>query len=179
MFRRSKVQTVILLMVVGVAMVMLSSCKDSSDVTLSPTGELIGSAGCKTYSSESSSKSDDNFATSSEDCLQYNYDGSSVLTLTHVNAGFNCCPGELMATVDIGTSTITINEGEAEQGCKCLCQFDVYYNIENLSPGTYTIVLTGMYVEDQEYLEVTVDLSEDTSGIVCLERDYYPWSSEE
>jgi len=140
---------------------------------------LVGSAGCKEYSAVGTEQEKTSSATPTQDCLQWNYDGSSVLTLTHIDAGFNCCPGDISATVQISGNNITITEAETQQGCHCLCLFDVYYRIENLSPGTYTITLTGLYLEDDQFIQLQIDLSEEPAGTECFDRGYYPWGVQE
>jgi hypothetical protein len=110
------------------------------------------------------------------DCVEYRYDGSGILYLDHINAGFNCCPGEIVADITITGGTITISEGETESACDCLCLFDVHYRIDDLPPGTYTITFIEPYRRgDDEVLEFTVELEGTASGSHCEERSHYPW----
>jgi hypothetical protein len=111
-----------------------------------------------------------------EDCVQYEYDGTGVLTLKHVNAGFNCCPGKITADIDIENNVITIVEHESESACRCLCLFDVDYKIENLQPGEYEIKFAELYLDSgDDPLEFTCDLSQAPSGTYCVKRSHYPW----
>jgi len=114
-----------------------------------------------------------------QDCIEYEYDGENVLCIKHINAGFNCCPAELKAFVDIKGDTITIEEKEYfdDTGpCFCLCLFDLDFNITGLNPGVYTVKVIEMYVPaGDEPLEFTVDLTTSTSGIFCVKRSGYPW----
>lgn len=115
-----------------------------------------------------------------QDCAQYSYDETSnTLSLTHVNAGFNCCPEELLAEITFSNDTITIIEDESYGewgGCFCLCLFDVNYTITELPPGEYTIVIEGLELNpDDEYLAFTVDLTGNPTDEYCVTRDYYPW----
>jgi hypothetical protein len=92
-----------------------------------------------------------------------------------VNAGFHCCP-EIAADITIENNIITIEEIEISGECYCLCLFDVDYEIRNLLPGEYTIIVTEPYVQEgDEILEFTVDLASSPSGSHCVYRDYYPW----
>jgi hypothetical protein len=110
-----------------------------------------------------------------QDCMEYEYDGESVLLLKHVNAGFNCCP-EIAANITIEDNIITIEEIEISGDCDCLCLFDIDYEIRNLPPGEYTITAIEPYVPGgEEILEFTVDLVSSPSGSFCVYRDYYPW----
>jgi hypothetical protein len=113
-----------------------------------------------------------------QDCVEYAYDGQSVLNINHYNAGFNCCPDELLVSFKVQESNIIITEDELmiTGGCDCLCLFDFSYTLTNLPPGCYTITVMGMYLRDGEPLEFEVDLtSGPASGQHCVTRDNYPW----
>ncbi len=136
-----------------------------------PEGSLTGMIGCKTF--ETIPNYD--VTPPDQDCIEYNYDGEGTLLLTHVNAGFNCCP-EIETNVIIEDNTIIIEEIEILGECDCLCLFDLYYEIINLQPGEYTITVIEPYVPpDEETLSFTVDLELSPSGSYCVYRDFYPW----
>ena len=140
----------------------------------SPTGSLVDYEGCKEFSIGGAADT----IPSDQDCMAYQYDGAGVLLLQHVNAGFNCCPTEILGDVAIEDDIITIVEDESLEGggCFCLCLFDVNYRIDNLPPGEYTIRVYGMYLDEgDQILEFTVDLASSLSGVHCVYRDYYPW----
>jgi len=140
-----------------------------------PMGILLGYYGCKEFQKWSPT----NDTPPDQDCIEYQYDGTSVLLLKHVNAGFNCCPDEILADITIEDNTVTIEEDESLEitgGCFCLCLFDVDYGISNLPSGEYTIRINGLYLEEgDEILEFTVDLASSPSGSFCVYRDHYPW----
>ncbi|MEJ2722956.1 MAG: hypothetical protein P8181_17740, partial [bacterium] len=160
------------------AALSLSGCGDSnttgtSPISLTPSGSLVDFAGCKQFGD-----GPPDIEPVIADCIFYRYDGVGVLNVTHVNAGFNCCPGELIASVDVANRIITITEGESEAGCRCLCLYDVEYEVVDLVPGTYTIRFIEVYTEENdEVLECTVDLTSAPSGLQCLERNHYPWDA--
>jgi hypothetical protein len=136
-----------------------------------PTGILIGYHGCKQFQKGTALHT----TPPDQDCIEYQYDGEGLLQLKHVNAGFNCCP-EIAADITIENNIITIKEIEISGECYCLCLFDVDYEIRNLPPGEYTIIVTEPYVQEgDEILEFTVDLSSSPSGSPCVYRDYWPW----
>jgi len=144
-----------------------------------PLASVISFGGCKTF--EGGAK--DESYPPEMDCISYSYDGDGVLTLKHINAGFNCCPGEIVADITIEDNIITIVENEIYDDtlgpCYCLCLFDVDYEIINLPPGEYTIQVEELYLwETDDPLVFTVDLSIGTEGDFCLQRDYYPWDFE-
>jgi hypothetical protein len=136
-----------------------------------PGGGMTGTSGCK-----NPYKSPDTL--SNLDCIQYDYDGMGTLTLTHINAAFNCCPDEILVDIDIQGDTILITEDETFNDfgpCYCLCRFDVYMTVTGLMPGEYTIMINGMYLDGTAPLNTTVNLAAEPSGIYCVERDFYPW----
>ena len=139
-----------------------------------PTGILLSYSGCKEFQKGAPTDS----VSPDQDCIEYQYDGLGLLLLKHVNAGFNCCPDEILADITIEDNIITIEENESLEsgGCYCLCLFDVDYQISNLPPGEYTIRVYGMYLQEgDEILQFTVDLASSPSGIFCVYRDHYPW----
>ncbi len=139
-----------------------------------PTGTLVGYTGCKAFSKEGDS------IPPTLDCMEYEYDGASVLSLKHVNAGFNCCPSSIEADITIENNLIIIDESESFDTlgpCFCLCLFDLDMEIIDLPPGEYTIRVNELYLNPgDEILEFTVVLSSSPdTGSHCIFRDYYPW----
>ncbi|MCK4943174.1 MAG: hypothetical protein KAS65_06345 [Candidatus Aminicenantes bacterium] len=158
---------------VSVALLVVS-CKDSQVDELLPSGTLVEYQGCKEWTTGIETGTD---VAKNQDCIEYAYDGQTLI-LKHVNAGFNCCPGEILADIDIVGNLITITENEQEAGCFCLCLFDLDFRIENLDPGEYTICIIEPYVQvGDEILEFTIQLTSGASGIFCLNRIYYPWGT--
>ncbi len=64
------------------------------------------------------------------------------LAIKHINAVFNCCPGELLVTSEVRNDTIFINETEKEAGCKCICPYDLEYKVGALDYGKYHVILS-------------------------------------
>jgi hypothetical protein len=145
------------------------------DYFYTPSGSMIGHGNCKNHGSGAARDS----IPPNQDCMEYEYDGQSVLTLTHINAGFNCCP-IIHSDISFDGNLIIFTETETYDSlgaCYCLCLFDVDYEITGLYPGVYTIRVVGLYLHpSDDYLEFTIDLtSGPTSDISCKYRDYYPW----
>jgi hypothetical protein len=99
-----------------------------------PVGELVGWTGCKGSTGLSAPPKAEARAAGTE-CVEYEYDGRSVLRLKHVDAGFNCCPGTISADIDIDGREILITERESSSLCDCNCLFDVNYEIVAVAPG--------------------------------------------
>jgi hypothetical protein len=153
-------------------MVGIVGCKTSEEFQADPEGALLQYNGCKQF--QSNINVSQILSANTNDCLQYQYNGRSTLTLRHINSGFNCCPGEISANIEVNGDLIIITETEQEQGCLCLCLFDLDYEVINLLPGRYTVRVIEPYVTDQ-ILEFTLELFSATSGSYCLERNNYPW----
>ncbi len=116
------------------------------------------------------------------DCIEYQYDGESVLLLKHINACFNCCPLEIFADISVLGNTITIVESETWDTmgpCPCLCLVDLDIEIHYLPPGEYTIEVVELCLcGDYELLQFTVELSSSpSSGYYCVYRYDYPWGT--
>jgi len=90
-----------------------------------------------------------------QSCVFWEYDGDSTLTMTHYNAGFNCCPEEILTSMKISGDTLYVTERE-----KYVVTFIEEYVIAPDPPLVFEI-----------------DLENDLSGDVCQDRDYYPWGS--
>jgi hypothetical protein len=136
------------------------------------SGYVTDVYGCKTYSKDVRGGSPD------QECIAYQYDGSSTLELKHINAGFNCCP-LIHVAVAVEDTIITINETETfgpYGGCFCLCLFDLDMEVLDIEPGAYVIKVNNPYVkQDDEPLVFSVDLPSSPSGSYCVRRDHYPW----
>ena len=148
---------------------------DSTDCTGAydggPIGRLISLTGCKTWQAEA----DTTVTPSNLDCIKWHHDGEGLLLITHVNAGFNCCP-----TIDVDAyvegDTIFIKEHEIEGLCDCICLFDLYYDFHGLETGVYRVSVSEECLGDgDEPLDFIMDLTAWPSGSYCVERDHYPW----
>lgn len=138
-----------------------------------PWGETTFITECK----PAGSKLDTDSANYVPDCIYYEYDGSCILKLIHINAAFNCCGIITSAAVLNGNNIdIYVWEDFESYPCPCLCLYDLTYQLVNLPPGEYNIRVQEMYVQTGDpSVNCTVDLSGPTSGLNCVERTHYPW----
>lgn len=111
---------------------------------------------------------------SNQDCIEYNYQDNT-LYFTHYNAGFNCCAGTLSVSYEIQDHTIIITEKQEKADCDSLCLYDLEMKIQNLPRGEYHIKIVEPYVNVNIPLEFTIDLTTETTGSFCQERNFYPW----
>ena len=139
-------------------------------IETSPTLELLQVSDCKqnpTGIPKANAQSD-------IDCIEYWYSDGN-LRIKHVNAGFNCCP-VLDFAVHVEGNNIIIEEIEIEGLCSCLCLFDVMYEIQDLAPGAYHLLVIEPYLPDGDpVLEFDMDLVGTPAGNYCVHRSQYPW----
>jgi len=167
-------RTVVSIVAVLLTIHVVGGCgEDSQPNTTPPTpvGALVEIRGCKEFTRTAGDEQH-------WSCLKWSYNAAtSVLTMTHENAGFNCCPKSIGATIDVGDNNIiTITESEIGPDCRCDCLFDLDMEIENVAAGTWVIVFIEPYRhKDDDILEAVVDLSKETEGRFCVPRKHYPW----
>jgi len=173
MIKTVKLSVLILL----VLLLVFSSCKEKVFTPeVSSTGALVNYQGCK--ESFDGVTAQGTALDSTKECIHYEYDENGVLRLNHINAGFNCCPGEIFADITVTGNMIFIEEHEKEEGCFCRCLFDVDYEFLSILPGEYTIIVKGPYTSDESMvMEFTVDLYPPISGTFCVDRADYPWGT--
>jgi hypothetical protein len=136
------------------------------------SGSLTGSSDCKIFKSvDLKFTVADTFS-----CVQYQYNNATLkLNMTHINAGFNCCPGEIFCDVSVNNDTIIIAESEKEQSCNCLCLFDLDIELQGVDEDIYIVKFIEPYAGDQEKLIFEMDLTSGTEGEFCVIRKGEPW----
>ena len=148
----------------------LSSGCDRLESSIS--GRLVSQSVCKSSKGESvkSDISDD------QSCITYFYNGATKkLLVSHINAGFNCCPGKILCKAELAGNTLIITERESSAMCSCNCLFDLEIEIDNLDPQVYTVKVIEPYCGDQEKLIFNIDLLSSPQGSFCVSRKQYPW----
>ena len=112
-------------------------CGDSDDPVQNVELKNFANTGCKGNNTRAGEEG------GREEFIEYSVIHDGFLYLNHQNVLFNCCPGELGADISVDGTTITVHEYETEQGCKCICTYDLSYEIGPLTEGTvYTICIT-------------------------------------
>ncbi|NLE34172.1 MAG: hypothetical protein GX622_03640 [Bacteroidales bacterium] len=136
------------------------------------TAEVIDHSGCKDLKSGSA----DGTTPDTLSCINYTFEASSgTLQITHINAGFNCCPGRLTCHAEVNGDTLLIKEREQHAACSCNCLFDVDLTVKGLESREYIIKILEPYCGKQENLIANVDLAETPEGSFCVTRKLYPW----
>jgi hypothetical protein len=109
-------------------------------------------------------------------CVAYSYvEQDKHLRITHINAGFNCCPDSITATITQSGDTIFISEQEQSSACDCNCLYDLEYEFLRVEAKTWVIRFNEPYAGDMEKLYVKIDLIEKTQDTICVSRESYPW----
>ena len=177
----SRMATIAMVIAAVVLALSLIGCGDKAITTQqtdeNPAGKVTGYTDCK-RGPDAASQAD---TSAVKDCIEYTYDGHSVLTLKHVNAGFNCCPDSLLAAFHVSVGEIIIDESEdlTTGGCHCLCLYDLNYEITGLAPGHYNIRVNQPYLKSgAAVLDFSMNLTSATSGSFCVTRNFYPWITE-
>jgi hypothetical protein len=173
MIRSSWARRAVPLAAVVSALALLPACSD--DDGTKPSGKAWGRlaqySGCKSGDGKIA-------APSGSDCLLYTYDGKSLLRVKHSDAAFNCCPSAISADITVEGGTIRIKEKETlpEGPCRCLCLYDVDYEIHELSSGPYRIEVAELYIQEgDEPLSFAIDLASAPADTLCVSRSHYPW----
>lgn len=156
-----------------IIMILLGSCEktEKKPVIIDGKAELLSFGTCKDVKSYYATDS----VQDNQSCIEFSF-ADSVLSLTHVNAGFNCCPGEITADFVFDGNTITITEHESLAECNCDCLYDLEMQVGNLLLGSYHLIFIEPYamLPGQE-IEFTINLNDSLSGSYCVPRDFYPW----
>ena len=73
-----------------------------------PVGTVVNSTGCKSFSDLYPGIE----IPRDQDCIRYRYIEPGTLLLTHINAGFNCCPDTIYADIELKDDILSITEIE-------------------------------------------------------------------
>jgi hypothetical protein len=168
---RKSIQSILIATFVVVVIIACENNPLTHDPSISD-GRLVSHSPCK--SNKSSGYKSETPDTAS--CVEYTYDAATKkLALTHINAGFNCCPGELSCDVSLGGDTIIILEQEEAPMCDCNCLYDLEIEIDSVSEAGYQVKFIEPYAVDQDKLEFSIDLASEPDGSYCVTRTQYPW----
>lgn len=156
---------VLILIPVLLLFAALVSCNKEHSETPS-NGKIIGASECKNYKS---TMSDTIYG-----CAEYSFNSASgILLIEHINAIFNCCPGDISCNVSIVNDTITIVETASEASCHCACFYDLDIEVTGVGEKEYYIRIVEPHIGLQTQLEFIVNLNAQTNGTKCEERDPY------
>lgn len=152
---------------------IIISCENLSIPKYTTAGQLTNHSDCKNGLKSTSLLTE---TPDSLSCVEYSFnEKKNILTLTHINAGFNCCPDSLYCFVGSVGDTIHIQEFESSNTCRCNCLYDINIDITGVESKTYLLQLIEPYAESQAELLFEINLNESTTGCICVTRKQYPW----
>jgi len=153
--------------------VFILGCEKEGNPPVEITGTLLSNMQCKDFFK---SVSEGHITPDTLSCIEYSFNkADSILSLKHINAGFNCCPEELWCEITTKVDTIIIEEFEKSAMCDCDCLYDLNVILNGVIEGSYKIKMVEPYARDQEELFFEIDLQEKSSGSFCVVRKQYPW----
>ena len=102
--------------------------------------------------------------------FEYSCIHDGYLYVTHKDAFFNCCPGELKADINTEGNHITVGEWSTEDLCDCICTFDLSYEIGPLVEGaTYSLCIG---YKGRENLVAEFEFHNSMSGVWEIKGTY-------
>ena len=162
------------LLIVSFLPIFVANCVDDTQQpkNLNLSISLTGQTDCKSNKSAEINQT----VTNSQSCIEYSFDqGAKKLSLKHINAGFNCCPGKISFLVSYRNDTIIIQELEEKSLCNCNCIFDLDMVVNGVESGKYQLRVIEPYAENQAKLSFELDLQNRKQGSWCVTRTQYPW----
>ena len=61
------------------------------------------------------------------------------LLINHINAMFNCEPGQITVTINVSSDEISMDENESSSLANCICPYDIDFKLGPLQYGTYIL----------------------------------------
>ncbi|MCX6224158.1 MAG: hypothetical protein NTV01_05330 [Bacteroidia bacterium] len=140
--------------------------------SLAPSVNLVSSSKCKGHGLKANA--DQAF---DQDCIQYFWLTGDTLSIRHVNAGFNCCPGGFDVGLSVVGDTLVITEAENSSMCDCNCLYDLNYKLTGISKNTWWIRVKEPYIQQTEQKKILfkAELKKISEGEFCVTRTGYPW----
>lgn len=134
---------------------MLSACDNADD---NPNVEGLAQIELKNFSNTGCKSSFER--TRSEESVwkevfKYSSIHDGYLYVTHQDAYFNCCAGELYSEVKAEGNQITVSEWEKESLCDCICPYDLSYEIGPLVEGKTYVIHIGHKGAEMKVAEFT------------------------
>jgi len=81
------------------------------------------------------------------------------LLVNHINAMFNCEPGQITVTIEISSNEISMEEDESSSLADCICPYDIDFKLGPLQYGTYILKFKRGGLTFKEY---TLDFKKST-----------------
>jgi hypothetical protein len=89
------------------------------------------------------------------------------LSINHINAMFNCVPGQIIVDATLEENIITINEYSTENSANCICPYDLSFKIGPIKYDTYIL---SMNQANYEVLNVEIEFNDNTDLRIDIEN---------
>ena len=148
---------------------LLGSCEKPQDVptSLTSTSDVVCKSGEDLKTGEPGK---------TQSCISFEYDGDSTLYMVHYNAGFNCCPEQILVDLEVKGDSLIITEDDLKQDCRCNCLFHVNITVHNLKRTKYHVKFIEPLARVESLLVFDLDLKKKPTGQECVVRNYIPWA---
>lgn len=159
-------------LLIGLILFLVGCEKTNPESHKNLAGEVLNYSSCKSGNSTSKFKMDSDTLS----CVNYTYHhDQKKLVLKHINAGFNCCPGDISCRFELVGDTIKVREFEELQQCSCNCLYDLDLEIDGIEDKSYILYFIEPYYQGPNLLIFKIDLSDEATGDYCVTRNNYPW----
>jgi hypothetical protein len=155
-----------LLLVMGAALTLtvgLGSCDNEDNESAKASGVQVrnfANSGCK---KAGTARTKGGIFPEHPEYFEYKAIDDGYLSVSHVNAAFNCEPGELKIQATLEGHNIKILETEEQSFANCICPYDLYCEVGPLSDGDYTVIICkGSY--EYEYAHFNISYKKGLSG---------------
>jgi len=161
------------LSVVSLAMMLAVGCSndDAGSEEQSPIEQQgepknYSVSGCK---SRSATRTDSPFG---EESVEYqNSEKVGYLRISHINALFNCEPGQILTDVSFQDGLFVVVEKEEQSMANCICPYDLAYDIGPLSDGKeYTVSIRRERTEGSEVVKFNFTYSPNVRGQISIRK---------
>ncbi|MBN2280014.1 MAG: hypothetical protein JXQ65_05500 [Candidatus Marinimicrobia bacterium] len=165
-----------MLLITGLIILWIISCESNTHSKPEIFGEVESFSNCKYLNKRTGLSKIKETLPDTLAGIEYHYDGKSKLEMTHINAGFNCCPGIIFTEITEDNGDIIIEEFESEASCRCNCLYDLKIVIDDIQPGNYCFTFAEPYLpEGNKTITFILGLNEKNEGLVTFPRKGYPW----
>ena len=140
----------------GIVFILLLNCCEQENSHIQLSVEQITYGDCKPVTKKSSNSEYIEYKTVDGDYLQIN----------HVNAWFNCEPGQIFVSAELINDTIVVHEYEETGLANCICPYDLSYRI---GPMDYDQYIFSIQKGGCIYAEFSINFSSSTKGVFRIE----------
>jgi len=160
----------LLIAIFTIIAIVMAACDEKESLPI--TFGLTNNPECKSFDKSAAL----NEKADSLSCIEYSYNSESkTLTMKHINAGFNCCPGKISFDAIFRNDTLIIEESETSSLCDCNCLYDLEMEFKNIVDEKFQVMIIEPYCGDCEKIIFEINLKSKRNGEWCSVRKNYPW----